>query len=84
MITTNSLDEIKCKKFGYARIKDNIIVKVKPASDVYYANGSVKVFSLTYGFVTSEYTIIEFYDFFTKEKSPCFRPLQRTTRLLLQ
>jgi antitoxin component YwqK of YwqJK toxin-antitoxin module len=60
-MTTNSKDEIKCTRFGYARHYDynNIIIKVKPVSIEYsYVNG----------FSSRNYTIVEIYDFLTKKQ----------------
>jgi hypothetical protein len=58
MNTTKSLDETTCNRFGYFLLKDNIIVKVKPTNITrQYVNG----------FRSDKYTIIEVYDFFTKQ-----------------
>jgi hypothetical protein len=54
-----SFGELKCNRFGYARLYNNIIVKIKANSITdSYANG----------FRSNEYTLIESYDFFTKKQ----------------
>jgi len=59
MATNNSHEPTNCNRFGYARLDDDVIIKVKPASILKsYVNG----------FWCNKYTIIESYDFFTKRQ----------------
>jgi hypothetical protein len=59
-MANNSSEPINCIRFGYARLENDIIIKVKPI---------LILESYVNGFWCGKYTIIESYDFFTKRCS---------------
>jgi hypothetical protein len=58
MATNNSQEPTNCIRFGYARLENDIIIKVKPVSIINICVNN---------FRSNEYTVIESYDFFTKQ-----------------